>query len=54
MLEQILPTLGNLGLETPAILIVLIALEAVLSADNAIALAAIAKGLPMKQNAIEL
>jgi YkoY family integral membrane protein len=46
MLEQILPTLGNLGLETPAILIVLIALEAVLSADNAIALAAIAKGLP--------
>ncbi len=46
MLEQILPTLGNLGLETPAVLIVLIALEAVLSADNAIALAAIAKGLP--------
>jgi YkoY family integral membrane protein len=46
MLEQILPTLGNMGLETPAILIVLIALEAVLSADNAIALAAIAKGLP--------
>jgi YkoY family integral membrane protein len=46
MLEQILPILGNLGLETPAILIVLIALEAVLSADNAIALAAIAKGLP--------
>jgi YkoY family integral membrane protein len=46
MLEQILPSLGNLGLETPAILIVLIALEAVLSADNAIALAAIAKGLP--------
>jgi YkoY family integral membrane protein len=35
-----------MGLETPAILIVLIALEAVLSADNAIALAAIAKGLP--------
>jgi YkoY family integral membrane protein len=46
MLEQILPALGNMGLETPAILIVLIALEAVLSADNAIALAAIAKGLP--------
>jgi YkoY family integral membrane protein len=46
MLEQILPALGNMGLETPAILVVLIALEAVLSADNAIALAAIAKGLP--------
>jgi YkoY family integral membrane protein len=46
MLEQILPALGNMGLETPAILIVLVALEAVLSADNAIALAAIAKGLP--------
>jgi YkoY family integral membrane protein len=45
MLEQILPALGNMGLETPAILVVLIALEAVLSADNAIALAAIAKGL---------
>jgi YkoY family integral membrane protein len=46
MLEQILPSLGNMGLETPAVLIVLIALEAVLSADNAIALAAIAQGLP--------
>jgi YkoY family integral membrane protein len=46
MLEQILPVFENMGLETPAILIVLIALEAVLSADNAIALAAIAKGLP--------
>jgi YkoY family integral membrane protein len=48
MLEQILPSLGNLGLETPAVLIVLVALEAVLSADNAIALAAIAQGLPNK------
>jgi YkoY family integral membrane protein len=46
MLEQILPFLGNMGLETPGILIVLVALEAVLSADNAIALAAIAQGLP--------
>jgi YkoY family integral membrane protein len=46
MLEQILSAIGNIGLETPAILVVLIALEAVLSADNAIALAAIAKGLP--------
>jgi YkoY family integral membrane protein len=45
MLEQIVPALGNMGFETPAILIVLVALEAVLSADNAIALAAIAKGL---------
>jgi len=37
------------GLETPFLLAVLVALEAVLSADNAIALAAIAQGLPDKQ-----
>jgi YkoY family integral membrane protein len=34
-----------LGLKTPLILVILIVLEAVLSADNAIALAAIAQGL---------
>lgn len=37
--------LADLGFQTPLILLVLIALEAVLSADNAIALAAIAQGL---------
>jgi YkoY family integral membrane protein len=46
MLEQISQSLGNMGFEAPGILIVLVALEAVLSADNAIALAAIAQGLP--------
>jgi YkoY family integral membrane protein len=46
MLEQISQYLGTMGLETPGILLVLVALEAVLSADNAIALAAIAQGLP--------
>ncbi len=45
MLDQLLDSSINLGLKTPLILIVLIALEAVLSADNAIALAAIAQGL---------
>ena len=35
----------NIGIETPLVLLVLVALEAVLSADNAIALAAIAQGL---------
>lgn len=37
--------LAGLGFQTPLILLVLIVLEAVLSADNAIALAAIAQGL---------
>lgn len=36
----------NVGLETLLLLPILVALEAVLSADNAIALAAIARGLP--------
>lgn len=45
MLDQLLDAPLNIGIEVPAVLIVLIALEAVLSADNAIALAAIAKGL---------
>jgi YkoY family integral membrane protein len=45
MLDQILDSSLHLGLKTPLLLIVLIALEAVLSADNAIALAAIAQGL---------
>ncbi|MDJ0846605.1 TerC family protein [Crocosphaera sp.] len=45
MLDQILDSSLALSLKTPILLIILIALEAVLSADNAIALAAIAQGL---------
>ncbi|MDR9405266.1 MAG: hypothetical protein RI580_17755 [Halothece sp. Uz-M2-17] len=45
MIDQILDFSPNIGVETPVLLIVLVALEAVLSADNAIALAAIAQGL---------
>jgi YkoY family integral membrane protein len=45
MLEQILDSSLSLSLKTPLILLILIALEAVLSADNAVALAAIAQRL---------
>ena len=45
MLDQLLEWSPNLGLDTLLLLPALIALEAVLSADNAIALAAIAQGL---------
>lgn len=45
MLEQIIDSPLSLSLKTPLLLVALIALEAVLSADNAIALAAIASGL---------
>ncbi|MCU0527240.1 MAG: DUF475 domain-containing protein [Elainella sp. Prado103] len=45
MLDQLLEYSPNFGLDTLILLPVLIALEAVLSADNAIALAAIAQGL---------
>lgn len=45
MIDQILDFSPNIGIETPVLLVVLVALEAVLSADNAIALAAIAQGL---------
>ncbi|MBV5261147.1 TerC family protein [Synechococcus moorigangaii CMS01] len=45
MLEQILHPQLHFNLETSLILVILVALEAVLSADNAIALAAIAQGL---------
>ncbi|PSO47218.1 MAG: hypothetical protein BRC33_13315 [Cyanobacteria bacterium SW_9_44_58] len=44
MIDQIFD-FPPLGLETPLLLIILITLEAILSADNAIALAAIAQGL---------
>ncbi|WP_013322797.1 TerC family protein [Gloeothece verrucosa] len=43
MLDQILDSSLSLSLKTPLVLLILIALEAVLSADNAIALAAIAQ-----------
>jgi YkoY family integral membrane protein len=47
MLDRLsdLPLPVNLGIQTPLLLLILIGLEAILSADNAIALAAIAQGL---------
>jgi YkoY family integral membrane protein len=49
MLDQLLDFSPNIGVDTLLLLPVLIALEAVLSADNAIALAAIAQGLDGQQ-----
>lgn len=49
MLDQLLEYSPNFGLDTLILLPVLVALEAVLSADNAIALAAIAQGLEGSQ-----
>jgi YkoY family integral membrane protein len=49
MLDQIFNSPFHVGIEAPLILVVLVALEAVLSADNAIALAAIAGGLEDSQ-----
>ncbi|MEB3275223.1 MAG: TerC family protein [Prochlorothrix sp.] len=46
MLDPILDLSPNLGVDALVLLPVLVALEAVLSADNAIALAAISRGLP--------
>jgi YkoY family integral membrane protein len=45
MLEESVDRLVDSGVQTPLILLILIVLEAVLSADNAIALAAIAQNL---------
>lgn len=45
MLDQFLDANPNLGVDTFFLLVILVALEAVLSADNAIALAAISRGL---------
>lgn len=45
MLDHLLDLSPNVGIDTLLLLPVLVALEAVLSADNAIALAAIARGL---------
>lgn len=50
MLDQIFDYLNfHFSVEAPLVLLVLIFLEAVLSADNAIALAAIAQGLEDKE-----
>jgi YkoY family integral membrane protein len=57
MLDQLLNSSPNFGTDTLLVLPVLVALEAVLSADNAIALAAIAQGLDsskMQQRALNL
>lgn len=48
MLDQFLDFSPSFGVDTALLLLVLVALEAVLSADNAIALAAIAQGLEDK------
>jgi len=45
MLDRALNSGFNFGIETPFLLLILIGLEAVLSADNAVALAAIAQGI---------
>jgi YkoY family integral membrane protein len=49
MLDQLLSYSSNIGVDTLLLLPVLVALEVVLSADNAIALAAIAQGLADQQ-----
>jgi YkoY family integral membrane protein len=49
MLDQLLDSSLALGLKTPLVLLILVVLEAVLSADNAIALAAIAQGLENRE-----
>lgn len=49
MLDKLLEFSNNFGVDTLLLLPVLIALEAVLSADNAIALAAIAQGLESEE-----
>ncbi|MBW4511912.1 MAG: DUF475 domain-containing protein [Scytonematopsis contorta HA4267-MV1] len=48
MLDHIFNSPFNIGLEAPLVLLILVFIEAVLSADNAIALAAIAQGLENK------
>jgi YkoY family integral membrane protein len=49
MLDRIFQSPWHVGLETALVLVLLVLLEAILSADNAIALAAIAQGLPDDQ-----
>lgn len=45
MLDRVLNSGLDIGIETPFLLLILVGLEAVLSADNAVALAAIAQGI---------
>lgn len=45
MFDQLLDNISQLGIETFSILVILVALESVLSADNAIALAALVQGI---------
>jgi len=57
MLDQFLTPPDYFGFDTAALIVILIALEMVLSADNAIALAAIARGLEdstMQQRALNI
>ncbi len=49
MLDQLLDSSLAISLKTPLVLLILMVLEAVLSADNAIALASIAQGLDCPQ-----
>ncbi|PPS45731.1 TerC family protein [Chroococcidiopsis sp. TS-821] len=49
MIDQVFNSPFNIGIEATLVLIILIFLESVLSADNAIALAAIAQGLEDKK-----
>lgn len=49
MLDQITYSPLHLGIHTPLLLLILVVLEAVLSADNAIALASISQGLENKK-----
>jgi YkoY family integral membrane protein len=49
MIDQVFDSPFNVGIEATLVLIILIFLESVLSADNAIALAAIAQGLEDKK-----
>ncbi|MDB9314416.1 hypothetical protein PN462_14990 [Spirulina sp. CS-785/01] len=49
MLEQLFEFPLEFGLEIPFLLVILVVLEAVLSADNAIALASIAQGLQLRR-----
>jgi YkoY family integral membrane protein len=57
MLDKLLDLSPNFGLDTLLVLLVLVALESVLSADNAIALAALAQGMSdpqMQRRALNL
>jgi YkoY family integral membrane protein len=57
MIEKMFDFLPDLGNSSPILLLVLVSLEAVLSADNAVALASISQGLPdekMRRQALNI